>query len=302
MDLRRVELFVRVVERGSFTAAAQQLGLPKSSVSRGVAHLEQELGVALLRRSTRRIGLTDAGRVYFEHAQRAIASLEDAASTASDLGHDPEGIVRMTAPADLSPIVAPLLTEFGRQHPRIRVDISLSPRTVDLVQEGLDLALRAGRTLADSTLVARRVATMDFGLFASKEYVLRRGKPKRLADLAEHDCILFRSRDGRGELELRGPRGDERVELSAKLWGDDIQFVLEAVLAGAGIALLPSFVIRHLHVRAQLVRLLPQYVSHGGSLFVVVPSVRYVPARVALLRAFLIERLSGRPAATSKAS
>ena len=302
MDLRRVELFVRVVERGSFTAAAQQLGLPKSSVSRGVAHLEQELGVALLRRSTRRIGLTDAGRVYFEHAQRAIASLEDAASTASDLGHDPEGIVRMTAPADLSPIVAPLLTEFGRLHPRIRVDISLSPRTVDLVQEGLDLALRAGRTLADSSLVARRVATMDFGLFASKDYVQRRGKPKRLADLAEHDCVLFRSRDGRGSFELRGPRGEERVELSAKLWGDDFQFILEAVLAGAGIGLLPSFVIRHLHVRTHLVQLLPQYVGHGGSLFVVVPSVRYIPARVALLRAFLIERLSGRPVASSKAS
>src|SRR5512143_317263 len=161
MDLRRIELFVRVVERGSFTGAAAQLGLPKSSVSRGVAHLERELGVALLRRSTRRIGLTDAGRVYFEHAQRAIASLEEAAGAASDLGREPEGVVRMTAPADISAIVAPLLTEFGLAHPRIRIDISLSSHNVDLVQEGIDLALRAGRQLADSSLVARRVATMD---------------------------------------------------------------------------------------------------------------------------------------------
>jgi DNA-binding transcriptional LysR family regulator len=293
MDLRRVELFVRVVERGSFTAAASQLGLPKSSVSRGVAHLEQDLGIALLRRSTRRIGLTDAGRVYFEQAKRALASLEEAASTASDLGRDPEGVVRVTAPADLGPTVAPLLTEFGRLHPRIRVDVSLSARTVDLVQEGFDLALRAARALADSTLVARRVATMDLGLFASKDYVRRRGKPERLADLTEHDCILFRSRDGRGVFELRGPRGDERVELSAKLWADDIQFILEAVLAGAGVALLPSFVVQHLHVRTQLVRLLPQLCGHGSSLFVVVPSMRYLPARVALLRTFFIERLSG---------
>jgi len=292
MDLRRVELFVRVVERGSFTAAAAQLGLPKSSVSRGVANLERDLGVALLRRSTRRIGLTDAGRVYFEHAQRAIGSLEEAAGAASDLGREPEGVVRITAPADLSPIISPLLTEFGLTHPRIRIDISLSSRTVDLVQEGIDLALRAGRQLADSSLVARRVATLDSGLFASKDYVKRRGKPKRLADLAAHDCVLFRSRDGHGALELRGPRGEERVDISAKLWADDMFFVLEAVRAGAGVAMLPCFVVRRLQAEAQLVRLLPQHSGQAGSLFVVVPSVRYLPARVALLRTFLIERLS----------
>jgi DNA-binding transcriptional LysR family regulator len=287
MDLRRVELFVRVVERGSFTAAAAQLGLPKSSVSRGVARLEQELGVALLRRTTRRIGLTDAGRAYFERAQRAIATLEEAASTATDLGRDPEGIVRMTAPADLSPIVAPLLAEFGRAHPRIRVEVVLTTRTVDLSQEGIDLALRAGRKLADSSLVARRVTTMPLGLFASKDYVRRRGKPTRLADLTAHDCLLFRARDGRGTFELRGPRGEESVEIVARLWGDDLSFLHEAILAGAGIGLLPTFVRRS----SDLARILPAWAAEGAGLYVVVASTRYLPTRVALLRTFFIERL-----------
>ncbi len=296
MDLRRVELFVRVVERGTFTAAASQLGLPKSSVSRGVAQLERELGVALLRRSTRRIGLTDAGRVYFEQAQRAVGMLEDAAGAASDLGREPQGVVRMTAPADLSPIVAPLLAEFCGSHPRIRVEVLLSARTIDLVHEGVDLALRAGQRLADSSLVARRAATMDAGLFVSKEYARRRGKPKRIADLAAHDCVLFRSKDGRGSFVLRGPRGEESVEVTAKLWADDMSFMLEAVLAGAGVALLPTFIVRnlHAHARSQLVQLLPHYVGQAGALFVVVPSVRYLPARVELLRSFFLERLAAR--------
>jgi DNA-binding transcriptional LysR family regulator len=180
MDLNHVAVFAEVVRAGSFTAAAASLGLPKSSVSRTVARLEDDLGVRLLHRTTRALGLTDAGRVYYERVQRALGALSEAASDAAGDTLEPRGLVRMTAPPDMGAMeLVGMLARFRSDHPEITVEVALSGRFVDLVEEGFDLAIRGGR-LDDSTLVARKIGTTDFALYAAPGYLARRGAPQTL--------------------------------------------------------------------------------------------------------------------------
>jgi len=196
VDLNRVAVFLRVVEVQSFTAAAEALGLPKSSVSRSVAHLEESLGVQLLQRTTRAVQLTDAGRLYFEEASRALGALEQAQATLSQLDSRPQGPVRITAPADLgAQVLAPLAARFVRRTPGITLEFVLTARLVNLVEEGVDLAVRAG-PLRDSSLISRRVSGLDAWIFASPAYLDARGTPTSLEELASHDCVLFRPRRG----------------------------------------------------------------------------------------------------------
>ena len=168
VDLNRVAVFLRVVELQSFTAAAEVLGLPKSSVSRSVARLEESLGVQLLQRTTRAIQLTEAGRLYFEQASRALSELEQAHETLSQLDARPQGAVRITAPSDLgAQVLAPLAARFVRRTPGITLEFLLTGRLVNLVEEGVDLAVRAG-PMRDSSLISRRVSGLDAWLFASR--------------------------------------------------------------------------------------------------------------------------------------
>src|SRR6187431_1864583 len=295
MDLNHVAVFARVVELGSFTAAAKQLGLPKSSVSRTVARLEDGLGVRLLQRTTRKLHLTEAGQTYFERARVALAGLEEAASAATNLSAEPRGIVRMSAPGDIGVLnMSELVARFVRKYPLVHVEISISSRFVDLVAEGFDLALRAGK-MADSSLVARKIGVDSLGVFASSGYLRRRGRPKTVADLAGHDCVLFRGAHGKSEWRLTGPRGEERVTVRGPLNADEMAFVQQAVAAGVGIALLPMMGMRLAAARGALpmpVRLLPEYTVGGSGVSVVSPSTRFQSASVAVFRDFLVAELT----------
>ncbi|HEY3255408.1 MAG TPA: LysR family transcriptional regulator [Polyangiaceae bacterium] len=295
MDLNHVAVFARVVELESFTAAAKQLGLPKSSVSRTVTRLEDELGVRLLQRTTRKLHLTEAGQAYYERARVSLAGLEEAASAATNLSAEPRGTVRMSAPGDMGVMnLADLVARFVRKYPLVQVEISLSSRFVDLVAEGFDLALRAGK-LADSSLVARKIGSDSLGLFASPAYLRRRGKPKTVAELASHDCVLFRGIHGKSEWHLMGPRGEERVTVRGPLNADEMMFVQQAVSAGLGIALLPMIGVRLAAARGGLpapVRLLPEYSVGGASLNLVSPSTRFPSASVSAFRDFLVAELT----------
>lgn len=295
MDLNHVAVFARVVELESFTAAAQQLGLPKSSVSRTVSRLEEELGVRLLQRTTRRLHLTEAGQAYFERARAALSSLEEAALAASNLSVEPRGIVRMTAPGDMGLINLPgLIARFVSKYPLVHVEVSLSARRVDLVAEGFDLAVRAGK-LQDSSLVARKIGSDTLAIFASQAYLRKRGRPKTLADLAGHDCVLFRAISGKAEWTLTGPDGDESVTVRGPITCDEMGFVHQAVAAGVGIGLVPRIAVRLAakgSAQAQTVQLLPEYSVAGGDLSVVTPSTRFQPAAVTALRDFLVVELT----------
>jgi len=291
LDLNRVAVFVQVVERGGFTAAARVLGSPKSTVSRAVSLLEEELDVRLLHRSSRRVRLTEAGAAFYERASRGLAGLTEAAEAVSDMQHAVRGPIRVTSTADVGIwLLEPLLSRFLREHAAVHVEMVLTNRVVDMVDEGFDLAIRAGR-LRDGALVARKLAPIETALYASADYVARRGAPATVAELAEHDCVLFRPTRGRATMTLTGPDGEESIEVTGPIGGDDFAFVRGGVISGLGIGLLPSFLCTEAPGPA-LVRVLPAHAVRGGPLHLVYPSARYLPHRVAVLRDFLVAALA----------
>lgn len=296
MDYNRVALFVRVAKAGSFTAAARVAGLPKSSVSRSIARLEQDLGVRLLQRTTRKLALTAAGQAYFDAVQGSVAAIEEADDAAREHGAEPRGTVRLTAPPDAGGL-ADAIAAFSQRHPGIRVEVVLTPRFVDLVAEGIDLAVRAGR-LDDSSLVARRIGASEMALMAAPSYLARRGEPRSVDDLPDHDWVLYRATSGRATLSLTGPEGARAVEVTGAVVADDMAFVRLTVEAGAGIGLLPIHAVFPALEAQRLKQVLPEWSYGESSLFMVLPTARHVPARVALLRDFLVEVLGKELAAT----
>jgi len=282
IDLNRVRLFVRVAEAGSFTGAARLSGLPTSSVSRAVAALERELAVRLIQRTTRRLQLTEAGRVYYESVSRALSGMDEAAAAVSELQDAPRGRVRITAPADLGHwLLAPSLVSFATRYPEVQIEVSLTQRIVDLVHEGFDLALR---------LVARVLGLVRAGIFAAPRYLKRRGRPRSVADVADHDCVLFRSVSGRAVWELVGPAGRQKVEVRGAVAADDNEFIREAAAAGQGLTLLPIFACQG-REKDDLQRVLPEYATVGVPLQLVYPTARFLPKRVVLLRDHLVNEL-----------
>jgi DNA-binding transcriptional LysR family regulator len=279
MDLNRAATFMKVVEEGGFTAAARALELPKSSVSRSVALFEEELGVLLLRRSTRRVELTEAGRLFYERAAHALAGLEDAQAAVADLQGSLKGTVRVTAPADAGVwILGPLVAKFVEEHPGVHVDVLLTTRVIDLVAEGVDFALRASK-ITDTNLVARRLAPRDAALFASPRYLAKRGTPARPAELSAHDCVIFRGDHGRAQWLLSGPGGEEVVEVRGRVTADDFVFVHQATVCGLGVGMMPRFLAAASVARGELVAVLPNHRGFRGTGHLVYPSARYLPRR-----------------------
>jgi DNA-binding transcriptional LysR family regulator len=295
MDLNRAQIFARVVEDGGFTAAARTLRVPKSSVSRAVALLEDELGVRLLQRSTRTMQLTEAGRVFYDRASRALAGLEDAEAAVSELQASLRGTVRVTAPPDAAAgILAPIVARFVERHPAVLVECVLTGRVVDLVAEGVDFAFRAAK-VADSSLVARRLVSRDGSLYAAPSYLARRAAPVRVAELAAHECVLFRADQGRTRWTLAGPDGEEDVEVHGPISADDFAFVHRACVQGAGIALMPQFLAEPSVGRGELVRVLPSFLGIRGVWHLVYPTSRYLPRRAAAFRDFVLGELGAAP-------
>ena len=296
LDLNLVTAFVRVVEDGSFTSAAQRLGLPKSSVSRRVTALERALRVRLLQRSTRKLVLTEAGRLYFERARASLGGLAEAGAAVTDLTGEIAGPIRFTAGGDNTGLLANLLGEFLTRYPKVQIDVVLTPRRVDLVAEGIDLALRAG-PLVDSSLIARRIGRTEIGLFASRDYLRRAGHPRRITELAKHRFILFGKPYERENLRLTGPDGEVTVKISGPMIVDEVGFAADVISTGLGIGLLPDIYFGwikkgRMHASGgDLVRVLPDHGIVGSELSLVSPPTAYEPTRVKVLRDFLTEKL-----------
>jgi DNA-binding transcriptional LysR family regulator len=291
MKLKQLELFARLVEAGSFTRAARGLGMTKSTASRELKQLETEVGVRLLHRTTRSLKVSDSGRIYYDRIKVALGWLEHAGNAVSQQGQEPRGPVRVTAPPHLAMHLISALAKFMRKHPMIRVELSFSSSVVDMVQEGFDIAVRVGR-MRDSSLIARRVGNETLGLFASDDYLRRRGEPRTPAELEKHDLVLFRSPSGghvwRDTLSLSSGSREQSVRIKGRLELDEILFVRNAVIAGIGIGIVPLF-LSHF---AGLVRVMPGYVISATPVYVVSLSRQFAPQRVVLLREFLIQQLS----------
>jgi DNA-binding transcriptional LysR family regulator len=247
--------------------------------------------VRRLQRTTRSVHLTDAGHAYYDTVSRALSGLQEAQAAISDMQSTPQGVVRVTSAVDIGVnVLAGLVARFVRKHPGIHVEMVLTGRFLNLVEEGVDLAVRAGK-LDDSSLVARRVGSLEARLFAAPAYLRRAGGPKSVKELASQDCLLFRARRGRATWELTGPKGVETVDVRGRVSADDFAFIRQMMLAGGGIGLVPWTTCAQDVERGRLVRVLPDYAAPGGALHVVYPSARYVPQRVALLRDFLVQGL-----------
>lgn len=302
LDFNDVAVFVRVVEHGGFAKAARELGVPTSTLSRAVARLETATGTRLVHRNTRNVTPTSEGHAFYQEVAPAVLTLRHAARGIDGNEREVRGRLRISAPNDIgSTFVAGVVTAFAERYPNVEVCVELSMRRVNLVQEGFDVALRAAEKLSDSSLVARKAADLEVDLYASPGYLSARGVPATPADLAAHQCVLFRSVAGASSWVLDGPEGVVEIEVRGRISGDDYLFVRGAVLSGAGIALLPRIIAVDDVAAGRLVRVLPSHTVRGAALFVVYASARALPPKIAAFRDFVVQSCSGaltsRPAA-----
>lgn len=274
-------LFARVVDEGSFSRAADKVGLPKSTVSRRVAQLESQLGERLLLRTTRKLTVTDFGHSVLEHAHQVTAEVEAAALLAQHRQIEPSGRLRVSMPADFAHIVlGSLLADFIRQYPSISVEFDLTPRRVDLIGENFDLALRMGDLTDDATLAARRLATFSVGLYASPGYIERRGMPSEPEALMEHDGLrlLKRSGDPAAWVLTRGKARWEGVA-PGRATANSPELLIRLARAGAGIAAVNDHLAVQYVRTGELVPVLEDWDLPEVNAWVVFPGRRLMPAR-----------------------
>lgn len=257
MDLNQLVYFVEVVRAGSFTAAGRALDTPKSTVSRKVSELEARLGVQLLQRTTRQLRLTDMGQAYYERALRVVEDARAADQHVAELHGEPCGVLRVTAPMSFA-FLGPIVAEFLRRNPAVRIDLVCTDRKVDLLGEGFDVAVRAGR-MVDSTLIARRLGTVQRYVVGAPDYLRGRAALRRPADLTEHDVVVFAGGDEGTTWPLRAGRKRAEVSLEPRLVVNDYDVLLNAVHAGLGLALMPDYLCEAGLGTKQLRRVLPAW-------------------------------------------
>ena len=290
MDLNEMLVFTRVVQAGSFTAAARSLDMPKSSVSRKVSELEDRLGVRLLQRTTRKLGLTDAGRLYFERSARIIAETEEAEQAVSDLQAVPRGRLRVTAPLSFG-MLGPMVASFLQRYPDVQVELVCTDRRVDMVEEGFDVAIRAG-PLDDSTLIARSLGTLTRVLLASPAYLRRHGSPRAPADLTGHSCLVFGAGQAPAVWTLHSGERKVEVRVSPRYSVNELDLMLEAVRAGVGIAWTDEFVATDDLRAGRLRQVLRGWVSSGTPIHAVYPTARHLSPKVVAFVELMRERFA----------
>jgi DNA-binding transcriptional LysR family regulator len=284
VDLNEIMHFTKVVETGSFTRAANALGVPKSTVSRKVAALEERLGARLLHRTTRKLRLTEIGEAFHNRCARVLNDLEDAEMAVSSMHGTPHGTLRVTAPMDFGEqMLGNVLQDFERTYPDVRVELYLNDRIVDLVEEGFDLAIRAGN-LADSGLIGRKLGQAAMILVASPDYLEKAGSPTTPEELENHRCILFSGAGMDKTWTLNGEKGSVTVPVTGPLVTNHFNLIHFAALKGMGIAFLPIFHAVEDFRAGRLVWVLPTFSSAYAKVHVVYPSNRHLVAKV---RAFL---------------
>ncbi|MFO1363390.1 MAG: LysR family transcriptional regulator [Burkholderiales bacterium] len=294
--LNGMRVFAQVVEAKSFSAAADRLGMSKSLASRHVSALERALSVKLLNRSTRKLSLTEAGALFYEHCARIVQEAALAEERLTRTQTEPAGLVRVTAvPAFALRHVLPALSDFYRQYPKVRVSLSCSNRALDLGDERFDLGIRVSFEPA-ANLVARKLAANRSVLCAAPAYLEQRGTPRRIEDLRAHECVQFAPLAGKGVWTLRRDRRNYSVPVSGAFETDEMDVVREAVLAGLGIGILPLYMVADALRQGQLVPVLRQFhfVPESAIYLVYLPN-RTLSSRVRALIDFLVQRFGPVP-------
>ena len=292
-QLDQIEAFAAIAEHGGFAAAARVLGKDPSVLSRRIDALERRLGVRLLARTTRKVGLTEVGAAYLQKVRIILAELNAADVEAAEGAARPRGLLRVTMPRTFARLwVVPWLPAFLREHPQIEIELALGDRYFDLVAEGFDLAIRFGG-LADSSLIVRHLASFETVLCASPGYLAEAGTPHTLEDLQNHRCLALTVPSFGPDWRLR--RGDERttVRVPRQFRTDDGSSMVLAALGGAGIMLSSEWSCGRLIAEGRLVRVLPDWrMDHEGNAQVVLPPGRLVPAKTRLFMDRVIAEFS----------
>lgn len=297
-----LKIFVTVVDSASFSAAANVLGTTVAAVSRRVKALEQRLGTRLLNRTTRRISLTEAGEVYFEQVRRTLADLQMAEERLAELALEPRGQLRLTAPMSFGVRrLAPAMAEFARGHPELRIQVQLDDRVIDIVEQGLDLALRIGYP-RESSLVSRPIASVQRYICASPDYLEAHGTPLEPTDLLHHACLHYSNLSVREEWTLTGLDGPQPIEVQGGLCSNNGDVLCEAAVQGLGIVLLPDFIVEHALGVGRLRRVLEGYEPPPFILYGLYPSRQLVPRKVRLFMEFLSETLPHRSTVPAQAA
>jgi len=295
INIGELEVFVRVVQAGSFSAAARQLDLTPSAVSKQIARLEDRLGARLLNRTTRRLNATEVGSAFYERCARILADMAEAEQAVIDLHEAPRGLLRMSLPLSFGRLhIVPLIPEFLAAYPEVRIDLSFNDRMVDLIEEGMDLAVRVGE-LSDSSLIARRLAPNRRVVCGSPSYFEQADRPEQPSDLSSHNCLVYTYRALRHEWRFRGPNGDEEmVRVSGRLESNEAEALRASVLAGVGLGLLPLWLVGHDVKAGRLLEVLPDYHVPDSAIYAVYPAGRHLSPKVRAFVDLLAARFSSR--------
>jgi DNA-binding transcriptional LysR family regulator len=288
----QLSAFVEVARWQSFAQAARHLDRHTSAVSRAVAALENRLGVRLLQRTTRRVTLSDVGRDYFKRCETLLAEFDGADAQVVERAASLRGTLRVSVATGAGQtLIAPIVPQFLAAHPAVTLDLQLSNRYVDLVEEGYDLALRVGTLAADSRLVARRLGPNRRVLLASPAYLERRGSPRTAQQLREHACLVLDIGTRPRHWELERGRTRAAVDVAGPLHSNNSFALLIACRSGLGISLLPDFIAREDLSHGALRRVLPGWASAEAGIYAVYPSARFIPAKVRAFVEFVAARL-----------
>ena len=294
--LEAMDIFVRIVEAGSFSAVARDLGTTQPTISKQVTALERRLKTRLLERSTRSLSVTESGTTYYERCKRILEDVKAAEGALGRLQSSLTGTLHVNGSIALGQLfLAPLLLEFQRGYPELTVELTLNDRYIDLVEEGVDVAVRLGR-LADSNLVARRLGATRRVLVATRNYLDAHGTPRQPADLARHNCLLYAYLSRGNEWVFRGPQGDLRVQAHGNFKANNGHSIRDAMLAGAGVALVPDWLVHDEIKSGTVVALLPEFAPAPLEVNAVYPSGRHVSAKLRTFVDFLQQQFKAIPA------
>jgi len=294
--LEAMEMFVRIVETGSFSAVAQELGTTQPTISKQLTALEKHFKTRLLNRSTRSLSLTQSGASFYERCKQIVGEVREAEGALGRLQATLTGTLHVNGSIAMGQIfLTPMMLKFQQLHPELTVELSLNDRFIDLVDEGADVAVRLGR-LADSSLVARFLGRTRRLLCATPSYLATHGAPKQPEDLAQHNCLLYAYLSTGNEWAFKAADEEIRVRVQGNFKANNGHAIREALLAGAGVALMPDWLIHDQLERGELTVLLPEFAAPPLEINAVYPSSRHLSAKVRTLIDFLQAEFAATPA------
>lgn len=294
--LAEIQVFIQIVDSGSITAAAERLDLAKSAVSRRLSELEARLRVQLFHRTTRKLTLTDSGRGFYERAVRILSDLEEAELAVSHAHQELQGPLKIAAPLTFGlRHLGPAINEFNLRHPQIQFEIDFNDRLIDVVQEGFDLAIRIAQ-LQDSSLIARRIATISLITCASPAYLEQHGAPQTLEELNTHTCLAYSYLENPAVWHYHDQHGNEmNIRVTPSLQANNGDYLLAAAIAGLGIVRQPRFIAYKAIQRGELIPILTDFTIPTLNAYAIYPPTRHLSQRVRAFVDFLIERFGGTP-------